>query len=170
MWGDMGKLKKGTFKFYICFLTGLIAGMLIGSAILTVIVSYRVDEQYRQITYLENTIQEKDTQLEKLEQSINTQDLILKEIEVSLTFTENKDENIEEEQIDEIDKIDIEKAIKEKYSSILGKEVKNIDPDILIEVIDKRIFKIENREYRLQVHKLILTEILKLSVKVELRQ
>lgn len=166
----MGQLKKGALKFIICFITGLITGALIGIAVLSIIVSYRIDTHYKQISYLENTIQEKNTQLEKLEQSINTQDLILKEIEVDLIFIENEDKNLEKGQIDEIDKIDIEKAIKEKYNSILGKEIKSLDPDILVEVIDKRIFKIENREYRLQVDKLILTEILKFSIKVELRE
>lgn len=180
----MGKLRKGTLKFLISFITGLICGILIGGSILAIIVSYRLDEQYTTITYLETTIENKDTRLKKLEESINTQELILKDVEVILNFAEippqgevkvqnideDKTEDMPEDEVDEIDRIDIEKNIKEKYNSLLGKEIKSIDTDIVLEVIDKRIFKIEEREYRLQVEKLILTETLILYINVELRE
>jgi len=156
----MGKLKRTGVKFVFCFMVGIITGILIGAATLSIIVSYRMDTHYRQITYLQNTIQDKDARLEKLEKSINTQKVIIKDIEVILNFGENKDG-------DEIDKIDIEKTIKEKYSTLLGKEVKNIDTDILIEVVDKRILKIDDKEYKMQVEKLIVTEILQIFIKVE---
>jgi len=141
-------------------MVGIITGILIGISILSIVVSYRMDTHYKEITYLKNTIQDKDARLEKLEKSINTQKVILKDIEVILNFGENKDG-------DEIDKIDIEKTIKEKYSTLLGKEVKNIDTDILIEVVDKRILKIDDKEYKMQVEKLIVTEILQIFIKVE---
>jgi len=141
-------------------MVGIITGILIGISILSIVVSYRMDTHYKEITYLKNTIQDKDARLEKLEKSINTQKVILKDIEVILNFGENKDG-------DEIDKIDIEKTIKEKYSTLLGKEVKNIDTDILIEVVDKRILKIDDKQYKMQVEKLIVTEILQIFIKVE---
>jgi len=156
----MGKLKNNGLKFIFCFIVGIITGILIGTSILSIIVSYRMDTHYKEITYLENTIQDKDARLEKLEKAINTQGVILKDIEVSLNFGEDKDG-------DEIDKIDIEKTIKEKYNTLLGKEVKNIDTDILIEVVDKRILKIDDKEYKMQVEKLIVTEILKIFINVE---
>jgi len=160
VWRNMGELKKNGSKFIFCFIVGIITGILIGTSILSIIVSYRMDTHYKEITYLENTIQDKDARLEKLEKSINTQGVILKDIEVSLNFGEDKDG-------DEIDKIDIEKTIKEKYNTLLGKEVKNIDTDILIEVVDKRILKIDDKEYKMQVEKLIVTEILKIFINVE---
>lgn len=152
----MGKLKSASAKFIILFAAGIITGVLIGTTALSIVVSYRMDIQYKKITYLENLIQDKDARLEKLEESINTQEIIIKDIVIDLIFDG-----------DEIDKIHIEKTIKEKYGKLLGKEVKNIDPDILIEVVDKRIFKIEEREYQLEVVKLILTYTFKLFVKVE---
>ncbi len=181
----MGKLRKGTLKFLISFITGIICGTLVGASVLAVIVSYRLDNQYKRITYLETTIEDKDARLKKLEESINTQDLILQDIEVNLNFNETQDNTTNEQNnkgplkntsegeidnIDDIDKIDIEKNIKQKYNSLLGKQIKNIDPDIIVEVIDKRIFKIEDREYRLKVEKLILTETLRLYINVELRE
>lgn len=153
----MAQLKRKGFKFNVCFMAGLITGILIGATLLCVIVSYRMDMYHKRIAYLENTIQDKDARLEKLENTINNKNILLKDIEIILIF-----------EGDEIDKIDIQKNIKEKYKSLLGKEVKNIDADLIIQVVDKRIFKIEEREYKLQVTKMILSEILKITVKVDL--
>ncbi len=152
----MGKLKKSGFKYGLCFITGITLGILMGMAILSILVSYRMDMSYQRIAYLESTIQDKDSQLEKLEESINTQSLILKDIEVLLVFDG-----------DEIDKISIEKTVKEKYRSLLGKKVEEIDGDIIGEVVDNRILMIENKEYKIHVDKLILTEVLKIWITIE---
>lgn len=153
----MAKVKGS--KYTICFMSGLISGIIIGVVVLTTLVSYRIDEYYKKIIYLENIIEDKDAKLEKLEQAISATNMILKDIEVKLNF-----------EGDEIDKIDIEKAIKEKYNILIGKEVKTIDADMASEVIHRRIFKIEKKEYKIKVEKLILTEILKIYVNVELKE
>lgn len=155
----MGKLKKKALKFLVCYAGGLLTGILVGAAALSIVISYRMDNYYKQISYLENTIQNKDERLEKLEQSINTQNLIVKDIEVNLVF--DKDGNN-----DEIDKIEVEKTIKEKYNTLLGKEVKSIDPHIVVEIVDKRILKIDDRQYKLHVDKLILAEVVGIWVEV----
>jgi DNA-binding response OmpR family regulator len=67
---------------------------------------------------------------------------------------------------DEIDRMEIEKVIKEKYNTLLGKEVRSVDAHIVVEVADKRILKIQSGEYRLQVDKLILTEVMSIWIKV----
>ena len=153
----MGKIKNKSYGFFICFITGLLVGTLIGTVIITVLISYRMDEQYKKIISLENTIQDRDAKLEKLENSIDSYAVVLKNVEIYI---------LDNEEIDELDKIDIEKAIKEKYSTLLGKEVKTMDPDILVEVVDKRILKIDKKEYRVNIKKLILTESLKIYVDV----
>jgi hypothetical protein len=50
----------------------------------------------------------------------------------------------------------------------LGKEVKSLDADILVQVIDKRILRFDDTEYQLTVNKLVLSDILKLWVGVSL--
>lgn len=153
----MEQLKYTKFKYKFCFLSGVITGILIGTSALTIKMSYRIDTYYENLAYLENTIEDKNARLEKLENTINTQNLILEDIEIIISF-----------EGDEIDRIEIEKNINVKYSSLLGKEVESIDADIIAEVIDNRIFQIEDREYKLHVDKLILTEILKIWVEVEI--
>lgn len=157
----MGKVRSKGLNLVFCFIVGMIVGGLIGIVAITTLVSYRMDGLYEKIASLENVINEKDAKLEKLEQSINTMYFVLEDIKV---VTEIIGEDVE----DNIDKIEIEKAIKEKYTNLLGKEVKTIDPDLVIEVIDKRIFKLEGKEYKLSVNKLVLTEIMKIWVDAKL--
>jgi len=147
--------------FLISFGTGLIAGILIGATALTILVSYRMDKLYENLAALENVINEKDAKLKKLEESINTMYFVLQDTEIIVEF-------IGEDAGDEIDRIEIEKAIKEKYTELLGKEVKSIDPDLVVKVVDQRIFKLDEKEYRLRVSKLLLSETLKLWVEAQL--
>ena len=53
-------------------------------------------------------------------------------------------------------------------ASFLGKEIKSLDADILVQVIDKRILRFDSTEYQLIVNKLVLSDILKLWVGVSL--
>ena len=154
---------KTVYPFIICFVTGLLWGVIIGAVSISMLVSYRMDSFYERIAYLENTIADKNEKLAKLEKSINNSNIILKDIEIELEFG-----GLSSEQINQIDSIEIEKTIKEKFRPLLGKEVKGLDPDILQQVIDKRILKFDDVEYQLTVNKLILTDVLKLWVEVSL--
>ena len=149
------------YKFIICFTTGLLWGTLAGSLGISLLVSHRMEGFYEKIAYLEHTIEDKDEKLDKLEKSINNANIVLKDVSVVLEFT-----NLSEEQLDLLDNIEIEKAIKEKYASSLGKEIRSLDADILLQVIDKRILRFKNADYQLTVNKLVLSDILKLWVRV----
>lgn len=158
------KAKKNTgYKFLVCFITGLLWGTIAGSLGISLLVTSKMDAYYEKITYLEHTIDDKNEKLDKLEKSINNTNIVLKDIAIILEFN-----NLSKEQIDIIDNIEIEKAIKEKYASSLGKEIKNMDVDILVQVIDKRILRLNNAEYQLRVNKLVLSDVLKLWVGVSL--
>lgn len=158
----MGEIRNSSgYRFLICFITGLLWGTIIGSLGISILVSNRLDTFYEKISFLEHTIEDKNEKLAKLEKSINNSNIVLKDITVILEFT-----NLSEEQIEQIDNIEIEKAIKEKFRSLLGKETKSLDPDILVQVIDKRILRFNNTEYQLTVNKLMLSDILKLWVGV----
>ena len=120
------KVKWGTgYKFFVCFITGLLWGTLAGSLGLSLLVASKMDAFYEKIVYLEHTIDDKNEKLDKLEKSINNTNIVLKDIAIILEFI-----NLSKEQIDIIDNIEIEKAIKEKYASSLGKEIKNMDVDM----------------------------------------
>lgn len=146
--------KKG---YFILFCTGLLIGGLTGIILLNSFISYRIDEYHKRIETLESEIEEKNIQLKKLEEAINKRRLIVKSIEV----------NIENEE-DELSRIALQKHIKEKLGKFIGKEVSKVDIDLLWEVVDQRIMKIGDKEYKLEVDKLIISENIYVWVKVKL--
>lgn len=147
-------------KHFRCFITGIVLGILIGIVAFSILVSFRMDKSYREIKRLELINEDKDLRLRKLEESVDKTRLILKSIEIFLIY--------EGYEGDEIDKIELERIIKEKYNLLLGKEVGGIDIDLVAEVVDKRIVKLEEKEYKLKLQKLILGEVLKIWVEVSL--
>lgn len=154
---------RGMVKFLLSILMGIVIGGFAGVVGYNALVSYRIDEYLEEIHYLRTVIEDKDTRLQKLEESINKQKVILKEIQIELVFAE-------EEEGDKIDTLTVEKAIKERYSNLIGKEVKTIDIDMIEAVIDTRIMRTESSEYRLKVAKIILTDVLYIQVKTELSE
>lgn len=157
----MGKVKNVIYPFVICFVTGLLWGVIIGSVSISLLVSFRMDVFYEKIAYLENTLIDKEEKLAKLEKSINNKNIVLKDVEVILEYI-----NFSEEQINQIDNIKIEKSVKEKFRSSLGKEVKSLDAELLQQIIDKRILKFDGTDYQLIVKRMVLTDILKLWIQV----
>ncbi|SHJ69197.1 hypothetical protein SAMN02745975_02643 [Geosporobacter subterraneus DSM 17957] len=153
----MGRVKNRGTALFIVFITGMIIGGLIGILSISTFVSYRLDQDHEIITELKNTIEDKNLRLEKLEESINQQKIILKEIQVELVFEGN-----------EMDAITLEKHIKEKYVKLIGKEVKDIDIDLIEAIIDRRIMKVNGKEYQLFVEKIHLTDILRIWIEVKI--
>lgn len=161
VWRSLDKIKVLISFFYLkqfrCFICGMVIGILAGITLFSLFVSYRLDQYYQQIWQLKVANEEKDTRLLKLEESVDKTKYMLKKIEVILIY-----------EGDELDKIALGKSINEKYGQLLGKEVGNIDIDLVAEVVDHRIMKLEEREYKLKLKKIMLTEVLKIWVEVTL--
>jgi hypothetical protein len=155
----MARVKNKKYAYIMNLFAGTIIGVILGIVFLSAITSHRIDFFYERIAALENTILDKNAKLENLEKSINSKRFVLKDIEVILAF--------EEDGIDELEIMHIKKTVKEKYSTLLGSEVKSIDPEIIVLVIDNRILKMNGKEFQLHVNKLMMTEILKLWIDVD---
>lgn len=150
----MDKVKKERCFFFL--VTGFLLGGLIGIISFSTFISYRIDQYHHKIKTLESEIEDKNARLEKLEEVINKKKLVVKEVEVTL---ENEE--------DEIAKITLQKHIKEKLDKFIGKEVNKLDGDMLWEVVDKRIMKIKDKEYKLKVNKLMISETIHIWVQVQ---
>ncbi len=154
----MVKGKNIRISLSLFLITGIICGFVAGIVALDILVSYRLEQYLKEIKYLESVIEDKDIKLKKLEESINKNKFILKDIEVFI---------ISEEDDDEIERITLEKHIKEKYNQLIGSEVKKIDVNLVFQVVDNRIYKIDDREYKLKVQKIMLAEVLSIWVDIE---
>ena len=165
MWEPMGKVKS--VWFILTLFTGIFLGISIGAALLNALVSYRIDDYYKEIQYLNTVIENKDERLEKLETSLNNK-FVMVDIKVNLVYiTEDTKENADGMQFDELDKITIEDAIRDKYKKLIGREVKDIDSSIIGDIIDNRIMKTDHAEYKLHISKIVLSDVLELWVNVE---
>lgn len=160
MWGVNIRMKKVEIHYFSVFITGFICGCLLGSLAVNSLVSFRIDDYMERIKYLESDIEEKNVKLEKYEESVNKRKFILKSIELNMKLSEINEE--------EFDSITAEKSIKEKYKDLLGKEVKSIDIDLVAGVIDRRILRIDGKEYQLKVDKVLLSDTMKLWVTIVL--
>lgn len=159
MRGGLDEIARYKIRHVFCFLTGIITGAIIGAIGITCLVSYRIDIYHKKIAELETSIQDRDARLEQLEKSMDSRGkLILKDIKVVLDYDEDKLE---------FDNIALEKHIKDKYKQLVGKEVRNIDIDLVAEVVDKRIFRLDGEEFKLKVTRVIVSETLKLWITVE---
>ncbi len=150
----MDKIKKE--GYFLFFASGFLIGGLIGILAFSCLISYRIDQYHQRIKTLEAVIEDKDGRLEKLEETVNKKRLIVKKIEITL---ENEE--------DELTRITLEKHIKEKIEKFIGKEVDKMDADMMWEIIDKRIMKIKDKEYRLEVSKLVISETVHIWVVIQ---
>lgn len=107
---------------------------------MTTIVSYRLENFHRMNAYLESVITEKNAQLEQLEKSVNKGKYIVKSIDVVFLCD-----------YEGVDILLFETELKKKYNALLGKEVKTLDAEMIAEVADKRIFRLDNGQYQLFV-------------------
>lgn len=147
-------------KYFFSFCIGIIIGGLIGIIFFTIFISYRIEGYHRKITYLNSIIEDQQVRLENLENRLNKKKLIVKKIEVDIKFKEKNKE-------DQLLFMELEKHIKEKYNNLIGKELDKLDGDILLQVVDNRIMKMDKKQYKIKVKKIVISQNIKLYVEVE---
>ncbi|HEY8499120.1 MAG TPA: hypothetical protein VIL89_00750 [Clostridia bacterium] len=141
--------KKTAFKYFI---SGIAAGIMLGAILWNLLLAGKIDDLYKRNRYLETMVEDYRIKLEKLEQTQQETEQTLKDIVVEI--------NVE----DELDKIVLQQAVKQKYDVLLGKKTKEIDIDLVIEVVDNRLFRTDNYQYQLHVDRVALTSKLTLWI------
>ncbi|WP_312202675.1 hypothetical protein [Anaerospora hongkongensis] len=140
-------------SYFIFLLTGFLGGLCAGAILVTAYTGHELDTAYQHIHALQTTLKEKDALLEKLEVSSKKKATVIKKIEVDLQLSG-----------DQADKDALMIHVKEQYYPLFGKEVTNLNPDLLTAVIDNRVIRLEDRDFRLSVRKMVISDTLKIWV------
>ncbi len=162
MRGDNVQMRRIAYRFLICFITGLIGGILMGCTLMSTLISYRIDKYHEEIIKLKTHIDENDAKYNKLKESfdsMNKKKFLVSDIEVFLICKDNEE--------DDFDKMQLEKYIKDRYQDLLWKEVKNIDMDLVVKLVDEDVYRIENKDYKLGVNRVLISDVFKIWVTVK---
>jgi cell division protein FtsB len=143
--------KKKLFGLYI---SGILVGLITGILLWNILLARKIDDLYTRNRYLESSIENYMAKLEKLEKSQPEKVQTVKDIEVEI--------NLE----DELERIILQQAVKQKYEILLGRETDEVDLDLVVQVVDKRLFRTDKHQYQLHVDRVALSSTLKLWLSV----
>jgi len=76
----MDRMTKEIGKFLLSITIGIIIGIIIGALSLNALVSHRIDEYFKEITYLKSVIEDKENKLKKLEEASGNKKYIVKTV------------------------------------------------------------------------------------------
>ncbi|AWZ49048.1 hypothetical protein C3495_09595 [Clostridiaceae bacterium 14S0207] len=148
----MDEIKK---KYLIFFVTGCLVGILVSIISFTIFFTHKIEKNYSKIRKMQIVLEEKNKELERIKTSIKVDKYTVNEIEVKIDF---------KSKVDEVTTYILEKSIKDKFSSLIGREVNNIDVEMLEKVIDNRIMYVENSKFLLKLKRISVSERIKIFI------
>ena len=139
----------------------LLIGILIGSSITTIYLGHKLDNLYIEVQTLEHDLQKAEERAKQLKEDIQQKEeqstpaaQVVKDVEIIVDY-----------QDDEFTSLYIQEYCEEITKKLLGQEVQNLEPELVFQILDQRIVKLEEKEYRLYVNSLIVAE--KISFHIE---
>ncbi len=130
-----------TKKELLRLLASFILGLIIGAISLNLIVGPKLDSLIFENKSLTKQVDEQKNRLTKLEDSLaQEKNEVIKNIEIK--FTSEIDKHISQA---------LEEEVFAIIKTLIGKEIKKIDPEPLIKALDQRIVKINESEYKLNL-------------------
>lgn len=148
----MDEIKK---KYLIFFVTGCLVGILVSIISFTIFFTHKIEKNYSKIRKMQIVLEEKNKELQRIKTSIKVDKYTVNEIEVKIDF---------KSKVDEVTTYILEKSIKDKFSSLIGREVNSIDVEMLEKVIDNRIMYVENSKFLLKLKRISVSERIKIFI------
>ncbi len=146
-----------TKKYLRLIIAIFILGVFLGSLTLNLVVSRRIDNLILEKSELESKLNEKQNQIENLEENLQQ---YREEIITNLVIKLETDLNEHKQQ-----------QIKEKIYNLLenqmGKEVSEVDPLTIRDIIHDRIISIENKDFTLNLFYIVLKQELELYIRID---
>ncbi|KAB3537801.1 hypothetical protein F8154_02140 [Alkaliphilus pronyensis] len=140
-------------RIYSLISIGVI-GFLFGVMLMNLFHMHTLDRLYRIQNQLANQVIDKDIKLKGLNASIKESNtLFIKDIEIKLDFEGNL-----------LFKDMIEENIRFFIADLVGKELSQIDGQMLYKILNSRIIEIEDKNVKLTIKYLIIAETIEISI------
>lgn len=128
-------------------IASFILGALVGAAALNLVSGRHLDNAELEIRKLRSSLADQNEKTNLLEKKLAVrQKLIVNEIIVSANLN------------DEFEKLEVEAAAKKLLKVLKGKDLKELDPNLVINIIDKRIVETPEHKYRITVKGTLISE------------
>lgn len=128
-------------------LASFMLGALIGAAGLNLATGHHLDKAELEIKRLHANLNDQSDKIAVLEKKLAVrQNLTINEIRVYVNLD------------DEFEKLELESNIKKLLRELKGKELKEIDPALVVSIVDKRIVETQEHKYRLTVKGTLVSE------------
>lgn len=116
-------------------------GLIIGGVGLNLIVGPQLDKLLFENNELTRQVKEQEERLSKLEESLAKEE---REVinNIKIKFDSEVDKHIKQQ---------LEEKVFTIIKDLIGKEIKQIDPEPLIKALDQRIIEIDDSEYKLDL-------------------
>ncbi|MDK2823224.1 MAG: hypothetical protein PWQ67_1465 [Clostridia bacterium] len=129
-------------------------GVIVGAVLTTLAIGYQMEKIHNENSYLKVQLDEKENQIKALEDKVSEAKrwFIVKEIEIDLELPQRNfadEENL---------KIKIEEQVKDMLKNIRGKRVKELDPQVIWHIVDKRKIEALGYHFTLQVKGVLVSE------------
>ncbi|WP_026477271.1 hypothetical protein [Alkaliphilus transvaalensis] len=143
----------------LSFATALFAlGFLFGLVFMTLFQMHTFDRLYRVQNQLTNQLLDREIKLERLNESIKNQSTFLvKDLKINIKF----DGNI-------LIRDEIEKYIQFYLSDLVGKELDNIDGEMIYKILEDRIINVDDKKIQLTVKSLIISQEISIVVEAKI--
>ncbi|KAB3531829.1 hypothetical protein [Alkaliphilus serpentinus] len=136
------------------FLSMFLLGFLLGLALMNLFHSHTLDRLYRMQKQLTTQLLDKEIKLERFTQKAIKEDIpLIKDLNILIEF----DGNV-------LIKDAIERNIRFYLSDLVGREVSEIDGEMIYKIFHNRILQIEGKEMKVTVKYLIINEVITISV------
>ena len=135
-------------------------GIIFGTTVYNLYISRKIDSLILKNNELTSQVKQQKEEINQLEDNLK---------QYSGRFVQNIKVNINSN-LNEHRQQAVTNRIIELLQDIPGKRIRDIDPEIINDIIDHRLLQIENNTYQLKLNYLVLGEKLTLYVTVKLKE
>lgn len=132
-------------------------GFLLGLAMMNLFHMHTLDRLYRVQNQLTNQLLDREIKLEKLNDNIENQKAtIVKDLMIQVEFEGSP-----------LVKDEIQKNIHFYLTDLVGRELWNIDGEMIYKILDQRIIEVGQRQVQLKTKYIIISEKITIAVKAQ---